>query len=248
MSRERGNAIVGESCVLGIRFTQDGLPFDPASISKCEILNPAGVVVQTITSITRAAPGDYTVAVSGTILATFGLWVDLWEYTLRAGEAVRQTRQDFYVSEVYDSAGTDATAAELTEDRVRLFMRDRSSADNFLLDDLEFDSDMVALALQQAVEEYNEWNEPQTSFTVATFPHRHGLIKGVKAYLYSIVVNNYMRNELAYEAGGVRIADKAKFSVYQQMADRYYQEWIAWMTRSKRKRNVQRGFATLSGR
>ena len=129
---------------------------------------------------------------------------------------------------------------------VRRFLRDNTADDNFLLDDVEFTDDEIQDCMMACVEEWNETTPNVRNYSVASFPYRHHWMIGTKGHLFAIAAANYARNSLSYSAGGISINDKDKATLYQQMSDRYHQEWKTWMKDKKRSLNAEDGYMTLT--
>ena len=138
--------------------------------------------------------------------------------------------------------------AALTEARVRLFLRDNTADDNYLLDDVEFTEDEIDAAMEACVDEWNETTPDIGVYTYENFPYRHYWLVGTKGHLFSIAAANYARNNLTYSAGGITIDDKNKMKQYQAMADRYTNEWKQWLHDRMRAGNAVNGFTTFVSR
>ena len=84
----------GRTIVLPARFQDNGVVFDPYVVSSCQILNPAGSVVATI-SPTQTSTGEFHVAYPTATTATVSdKWKVRWRW--QATSTMAATTQDFY--------------------------------------------------------------------------------------------------------------------------------------------------------
>ncbi len=119
-------------------------------------------------------------------------------------------------------------------EEIRLSLRDNSPADNTLLDDVEFDAAEIAQAVVRPLQYWNETPPPLRPIqTTKTFPFREMWLLGIQSNLLDMAANNYRRNDLQYNAGGVAVADKAKEQFYSAAAGRLRQQFIE-MCRAKK--------------
>ena len=126
-----------------------------------------------------------------------------------------------------------------TLEEIRLSLRDSSRADNTLLDDVEFDAAEMAQAVVRPLQYWNEIPPPlRPAQTTKTFPFRGMWLLGIQAYLMDIAANNYRRNDLQYNAGGVAVADKAKEQAYAAAGGRLMQEFQNQVRAKKIEVNV----------
>lgn len=113
-----------------------------------------------------------------------------------------------------------------TIEEIRLSLRDNSRADNLLLDDVEYDAAEMAQAVLRPIQFWNETPPPlRPAQTTKTFPFREMWLLGIQAYLMDIAAQNYRRNDLQYNAGGVSVADKAKEQSYASASARLMREF-----------------------
>ena len=126
-----------------------------------------------------------------------------------------------------------------TLDEIRLSLRDNSRADNLLLDDVEYDAAEIAQAVTRPIQYWNEIPPPlRPAQTTKTFPFRGMWLLGIQAYLMDIAANNYRRNDLQYNAGGVAVADKAKEQFYSAASARLMQQFQDQVRAKKMEINV----------
>jgi hypothetical protein len=127
---------------------------------------------------------------------------------------------------------------------IRLAMRDLSSEDNFLLDDVEFTDTEIAWAMRRPVDYWNE-RPPRLrgqTFTPANFPYRYEWINAVKGELMIMAAQNYRRNHLQYSAAGLSVDDQNKFQQYENVGKQLLADWKEWVEREKVSLNFQRSF------
>lgn len=92
----RSTAVVGETLELRAAFSTGGVPFDPVSITKVELLDVELNVVQTVTDTTRISEGVYEVEFEPVEVA--GPYADRWYYTIVDGGTVYSRGLEFTVS------------------------------------------------------------------------------------------------------------------------------------------------------
>lgn len=115
-----------------------------------------------------------------------------------------------------------------TVDEIRLSMRDNGPEDNRLLDDYEFDAAELCWALVRAVQFWNTCQPPiGLYYDTVTYPLRDLWLEGVCGQLFEMAANRYMRNDLQYSAGGVAVADQAKWQQYYAAGERRWAGYVA---------------------
>jgi hypothetical protein len=113
-----------------------------------------------------------------------------------------------------------------TIQEIRLGLRDNASADNVLIDDVEFDAAEISQAVLRPIQYWNEIPPPIRPIqTTKTFPFREMWMLGIQAYLLEIASHNYRRNQLSYSAGGVSVDDKNKEQPYAAASARLIQRF-----------------------
>jgi len=129
-------------------------------------------------------------------------------------------------------------------EEIRLTMRDNSSADNLLLDNVEFDGAEIAQAVLRPIQYWNEIPPPlRPAMTTKTFPFKEIWLKGIQAYLYRMASNTYRRNRLPYSAGGVTVDDKNKEQEYSAAAAGLLREFQDMVQAKKVEINIA-GFSS----
>jgi hypothetical protein len=125
---------------------------------------------------------------------------------------------------------------------LRLFLRDYAQ-ENELLDTIDFDGAELAAAMTMPIRFWNESLPPlPKTYNSQTFPWRYHWLIAICAHLYSIAGEHYRRNDLAYNAGGMSIADKNKHSMYEQKAAQMMDEWRMFVKTKKVSLNLDRGY------
>ena len=135
----------------------------------------------------------------------------------------------------------------LTPAEVRMYLRDRCPQDNFLLDEVEFQSDEIMFMIVRAVDEWNETPPPVTTFTSITFPFRYNWALSVVGDLFGVAARNLRRNKLDYGAGGLTVNDQARWEQYNAWNKELKAEWRAFIRRKKLEINIQEGYMSLGG-
>ena len=125
-------------------------------------------------------------------------------------------------------------------DDIRVFLRDSSPEDNYLLAEFEFDLTEIVECLLRCIEHFNAAQPPiPQKFDTSNFPNPVILLNGAMGYLYQIAAKHYRRNHLPYSAGGVQIDDKNKANEYEQMGAQMIAEYVAWVKNKKSQVNAQ---------
>lgn len=138
-----------------------------------------------------------------------------------------------------------------TINEIRMELMDTSSADNALLDDIEFSDDQLLNAIAKPIELWNETPPPIGVMTTRDFPYRGAWRRGIIAQLLLTAAHNYRRNMLQVQAGGVTVADKNKEREYLAAGRDLWQEYTAWLLNKKveiNARAVAGSFGSTYGR
>jgi len=137
--------------------------------------------------------------------------------------------------------------AQLTIAEIRMSMRDVDPAGNFLIDQLEFTRNEIALCMRRCIDYWNETPPPVSRYTPANFPWRYSYSLAVAAQLYRMAASNKMRNDLPYSAGGVTVQDTVKWKNYQALSDKLWEDWMRWVRDTKYNQNCMGAFQVLGG-
>jgi len=139
-----------------------------------------------------------------------------------------------------------ASQSPITIAEVRLWVRDNCPEDNFLLDEVEYKDSEIIAAIRRAVDMWNEQPPLMSRFTYeyTNFPYRSAWLEVTIGFLKRIASEWYLRNHLAYQAGGVAIDDKNKFKEYRQDADTRLATYKQWMAQIKPQLNAGQAWGT----
>jgi len=132
---------------------------------------------------------------------------------------------------------------------VRLWSRDNSPDDNYLLDEVEYKDAEIIAAIRRAVDVFNSLSPvlPQKLLTVNNFPFRSQWIDATIGYLMEIAALNKLRNDMNYNAGGLSIDDRRKWGDYMAVAKQKQQEFKELATLIKAQMNAMQTWSS-SGR
>ena len=129
----------------------------------------------------------------------------------------------------------------LTISEIRLWVRDSSPDDNFLLDEHEYKDSEIVAAINRGVDTWN--TEPpfmsRHMYTPLNFPFRGPWIQVTVGYLMSIAAHWYLRNHLPYQAAGLSVDDKNKYQFYRQEAKERIDGYRNWVKEAKLQMNTQ---------
>jgi len=128
---------------------------------------------------------------------------------------------------------------------IRMTLRDVDPESNFLLDELDFKTNEIALMIRRAIDYWNETPPPVGSYKATNFPYRYHLSLGVIGQLHQMASVHKMRNNLDYSAGGVTVEDTLKWQQYETIGTRYWDEYRKWVRQMKYQKNIEGGFAHL---
>lgn len=129
---------------------------------------------------------------------------------------------------------------------IRMSMRDVDPESNFLIDELDFKTNEIALMIRRAVDYWNETPPPVAYYRPTTFPWRYHLSLGVIGLLHEMAANFKMRNNLDYQAGGVTVQDTIKWQQYANIGTRLWDEYRKWARQKKYQLNIEGGYMQLN--
>jgi len=131
----------------------------------------------------------------------------------------------------------------LTTEDVRVYIKDAASS-NTLLADQEFSDDRIRLAMEMALDDFN--NIPvQTQFTLDYFPSKTILMLGTVAQLLKGEKLFQARNNLSYQDAGIAVNDRDKANIYAELGNQFYQEFEQRSRQWKREWNLQQGWGNF---
>ena len=161
---------------------------------------------------------------------------------LRAeGKTILENPFLLYVSQ---AVGTNNGPPTLLE--IRLMLRDSSAFENLLLDDVSFKDEEIALAAIRPIQYFNEV-EPDIGvyFSTSNFPWRAHWIDGMLAQLYLIAAEDYRKNSLSYQAGGLSVADKDKAQNYMNAYKEKWASFVHFVRDKKGAINMERAWSAF---
>jgi hypothetical protein len=183
-------------------------------------LSPTQDPVQSVTvDITTAATGNVRAQVlPNAIIREPGIYLEEWALFTSDGRMLFSNQGLCFVKRGLFGLSTDTGKYGLgppSPEEIRLTLRDSAAADNYLLDNVEFDGAEIAQAVLRPVQYWNDIPPPlRPALTTKTFPFKEIWLKGIQAYLYRMAANTYRRNRLSYNAGGVAVDDQNKEQEY----------------------------------
>lgn len=212
-------------------------------------------VVEMTADIVNGESGEVSVTLTPEQLRTPGVYLGQFSLVQLAddGESpdVVILSNMFYVivgRNLSRADGFSAMTGPPTVAEVRLFLRDTSPAESFLLDNVKFTDEEIAYATQLPVMYWNEIPPPiNPQYTTATFPHRYHWLIAITGNLFMIAAEQFRANNLQYSAGGTAVNDQNKEAPYEAAADRRLAEWRAFVRKKKVSLNMELGWGTVSG-
>lgn len=138
--------------------------------------------------------------------------------------------------------------ALVTPNDIRFFLMDRTAAENFLLDSVEFSDEDIQSAMMLAVDKYNSTLPMVDTYEIESFPYRYELMLGAAATLLRAKAVNFSRNRLDFTTkDGATINDKAKTQEYMALANAMMQEFDARITNIKKTKNAEECYGNVPG-
>lgn len=135
------------------------------------------------------------------------------------------------------------------EAEIRLQLRDSGAADNYLLQNTEWDLAEICMAIIRTVMYWNESRPPVRRFySTATFRFQGQAFEGVKGQLCLNAAAGYRRNDVLYSAAGVSFDDKRKQQEYEQIGRQCWADYAKWVRLTKAGLNAEAAFGTLASR
>lgn len=219
-------------------------PFTGVKVTLKEMPEDASLWGTIYAEIVSASEGTINIPYDDQITPRAGIFtaqIEIWE----AGE-MRRIIPIFYI--INPSVAHDAADRGLTLSiaEIRMTIRDTDPEGNFLLEQLDFTRNEIALCIRRCVDYWNETLPPVTIYKSTNFPWRYHLSKGVAALLHQMAANHKMRNDLPYKAGGITVQDTIKFKQYLDFYKLYWDEWAKWVKDKKIQINIDGGFQALS--
>jgi hypothetical protein len=155
-----------------------------------------------------------------------GIW--LGEFTVKDTADI-VVRRFYCYSEVVGGLTEIQSNNPLTISEIRLAIRDRCSADNYLLDRVEFSDAEIIYAIKRPVDWWNSTvPDGFARYSYSTFPYRYHWMDAVIGELLRIAALNLSRNRLAIQGGGLNTDDKARAELYLQLSEKFQQQFKTW--------------------
>jgi len=140
--------------------------------------------------------------------------------------------------------GTPTTPVVVTNDQVRMFLRDKAE-NNILLANVQFTDSELNLAAEMAAEAFNAVT-PQTRFTASTFPNKYVLLLGTCRFLMMSETFLQIRNQATYQDGDIApIGIDDKQAAYAQLARLLKEEWDELVRGIKTQNNMEAAYNSL---
>jgi hypothetical protein len=128
---------------------------------------------------------------------------------------------------------------------VRMHLRDSSSNESYLLDNLRFDDAEIANAAALAVQQWNETPPPVKRFTTQNFPYRYHWLHAICGHLFLSAAEQFRANNLSYSAAGVQVDDQNKEPNYERAAQARLGLWNSFVKQKKVEINMSLGWGTF---
>jgi len=144
-----------------------------------------------------------------------------------------------------------ATPFKVTQDHVRMFMRDYAlgklpgGQGNIILDDVQFTSEELVNATFFAVSAFNAMT-PLSSFVEETFPNAYLLLIGTARFLLLSESFHQLRNQLHVQDGDIAPTGiYEKHALYLQMAQQLKAEFDNLSRQMKNQFNMEGAYRTV---
>lgn len=142
----------------------------------------------------------------------------------------------------YGQAGGPPSVAE-----IRLHLRDSSPRESYLLENLMFDDAEIGLAIARPVQYWNEVPPPLSpTYNTQSFPYRYHWLEGICANLFFMVAEQFRRNQLDYQAGGMAVNDQNKEANYERAGQTRWQAYREWVRGTKASINLEGCYGEVS--
>lgn len=141
---------------------------------------------------------------------------------------------------------TDSPKGPPSLQEIRLYLRDTSRHESLLLEDRAFEDSEIMAAMERALRYWNE-TPPDLGRPASThnFPYRHHLIEGTLGQLFMIAAEDYRKNSLQYQAGGLSVADKDKEMNYLKAAQYHWDTYRQFVDSKKSELNAALAWGTI---
>jgi len=133
-----------------------------------------------------------------------------------------------------------------TLNELRNSIIDTGPGDNIRLDDIEFSTEQILLALSEPIRVYNEMlPRIPPRYTTKTFPHRGVWLRAAVGYLHLAAANSYRRNRHGVRAAGLADDSLNREQEYLREGMRLTQEFEIWAKKEKYVRSCRRAYGHI---
>lgn len=149
--------------------------------------------------------------------------------------------------------GTPTTPAVVTEDEIRMWLRDYAlghlpgGQGNIILDDVQFSRDELTFSVKMAVSAFNAITPVSSYLTDGTnFPNEYLLLLGCARFLMTSETFHQLRNQANAQDGDIApsgIYDKAQ--AYLSLAQSLKAEWDQLTRQMKNQFNMESAYTHL---
>jgi hypothetical protein len=143
---------------------------------------------------------------------------------------------------------TPATPGVVTEDQIRMFLRDYAlghlpgNQGNILLNDIQFSTEELTFATTMAVSAYNALT-PITNYLVENFPNAYVLLLGTCRFLMMSEQFHQVRNQVSVQDGDIAPTGiYEKLQSYMALAQQLTAEWQMLARNIKTQLNMEAGY------
>ena len=147
--------------------------------------------------------------------------------------------------------GTPTSPIKITEDKIRMFMRDYAlghlpgGQGNILLDDVQFTPDELTNATEFAISSFNAIT-PISSYHTENFPNDYLLLIGTTRFLLMSESIHQLRNQVHVQDGDIAPSGiYEKHQLYLQMAQQLKAEWDQLSRQMKNQFNMQAAYNSI---
>jgi hypothetical protein len=130
-----------------------------------------------------------------------------------------------------------------TMQEIRNHVRDSDISENFLRDNLNFDTPEIAESIVRPVLYFND-ALPQngTIYSTLNFPNRYFWLEGIIANLCQTITEYYRREHLPYQAAGMSVDDMRKFELYEREYMIRWKNFTTWVQSEKVRLNNDQAY------
>jgi hypothetical protein len=231
----------------------DELPYKVVLRMKEQIsLGNAKPVLQVDATVTAATEGRVQVSMTKNMVGIPGIYyAEMALINVPAEEADQPCiifSNTFYLIINRGTLGNDGrNGGPPSIAEIRLHLRDSSPAESYLLENLMFDDAEIALAIARPVMYWNEIPPPLgRNYNTQNFPFRYHWLEGICANLFLMVAEQFRRNQLSYQAGGIAVDDQNKEGSYERAGQARWQAYREWVRATKASINLESCYGEVS--